>query len=300
VFKNLMFFEINPEWSQSAAEVEKCLQGARFVPCAATQTVSRGWVEPRGIPHGPLVESIDGQMLLKLQVESKNVPGSAIKRRVAELVKRIEDETGRKPGRREKKELKEQALLDLLPMAFSKVATIDVWIDPKRRLLMVGASSQSRSDEVLTELVRTLENFSVLKPQTQRSAQSLMADWLLSFDPPECFSIGRDCELKSSDETKASVRYARHSLDADDVKQHIEAGKLPTKLALTWNDRVAFHLTESAHLRKIEFLEGTMDGRGGPDEDRFDTDAAIATGELASVLDDLLAALGKPEGAGEE
>lgn len=51
------------------------------------------------------------------------------------------------------------------------------------------------------------------------------------------------------------MRYARHRLVTDEVKQHIEGGKMPTRLALTWNDRVSFVLTEGLQLKKLAFLE---------------------------------------------
>ena len=50
------------------------------------------------------------------------------------------------------------------------------------------------------------------------------------------------------------MRYARHALDTDEVAQHIAAGKMPTQLALTWNDRVSLVLTEAGQLRKLKFL----------------------------------------------
>ena len=90
------------------------------------------------------------------------------------------------------------------------------------------------------------------------------------------------------------MRYARHALDIDEVRQHIAAGKLPTQLAMTWDDRVSFVLTETAQVRKLKLLDVVMDGvqKGGKDDDGFDTDAAILTGELSALIPDLLEALG--------
>lgn len=103
------------------------------------------------------------------------------------------------------------------------------------------------------------------------------------------FTIDRECELKSADEAKSIVRYGRHPLDIDEVKAHIEAGKLPTKLALTWDDRVSLLLTENLLVKKLTFLETVFDGQ---DEGGFDADVAIATGELSKLLPDLIEALG--------
>ena len=101
-------------------------------------------------------------------------------------------------------------------------------------------------------------------------------------------------ELKTPDEQKSTVRYSRHTLEIDEVPQHIAAGKVPTQLAMTWNDRVSFVLNETAQIRKLKLLDVVMDGvqEGGKDDDGFDTDAAILTGELSALIPDLLEALG--------
>jgi hypothetical protein len=87
------------------------------------------------------------------------------------------------------------------------------------------------------------------------------------------------------------VRYARHPLDIDEVRKHIEHGKLPTKLAMTWDDRVSFVLTEGLQIKNITLLDAVMDGNS-KDDSGFDTDVAIATGELSRLIPDLIEALG--------
>jgi recombination associated protein RdgC len=121
-----------------------------------------------------------------------------------------------------------------------------------------------------------------------------MSGWLHSQEPPAEFTIDRECELKATDESKSVVRYAKHALDIDEVRAHIENGKRPTRLAMTWDDRVSFELTEGMQLRKLAFLEGTDSAAPGADkkEDDFDADVAIATGELGQLLPALLEALG--------
>jgi recombination associated protein RdgC len=127
-----------------------------------------------------------------------------------------------------------------------------------------------------------------------------MAHWLSTREAPWRFTVDRDCELKAADEQKSVVRYARHTLDIDEVAQHIAAGKLPTQLALTWNERVSFVLTEAGQLRKLKMLDVVLkeaeDGKG-KDEDNFDANAAILTGELAQLVPDLLEALGGEMGS---
>lgn len=292
MFKNLTVYRIGPEWQASISVIESSLQKMRFVPCGATQKQSSGWVEPRGIKHAPLVESIGGQYLLKLQVEQRVLPGAVVKKRTEELAKQVEDTTGRKPGKKQTKELKEQAELELLPMAFTKQSTVNVWIDPTRHMLMLDTSSSSRAEDVITTLVKVLDGFAVTLLQSKESAAVAMKEWLASGEPPACFTIDRECELKSMDEMKSVVRYARHLLDTDEVKAHIVSGKMPTRLAMTWEGRVSFVLTESMQIKKLAFLDVVFEGHKPGKDEAFDADAAIATAEMSKLIPDLIDALG--------
>src|SRR3954469_16749431 len=112
-----MLYRLASEWSEVEASMVERLSKAQFVECGATQAVSAGWVPPRGQPHAPLVEVVGGHRLLTLMVERRLLPGAVVKRRVDELAAQVERETGRKPGKKLKRELKDQATLELLPMA---------------------------------------------------------------------------------------------------------------------------------------------------------------------------------------
>lgn len=300
MFKNLTVYRMGPDWTATAAEIEAELGKARFVECGATQQKSIGWVEPRGEAHAPLVEVVDGQILLKLMTEQRVVPGSVIKKRTEEIAAKIEEQTGRKPGKKQVKDLKEQALHELLPMAFTKQSTTRIWIAPKERLLMLDAGSQAKADEVVTLLAQSFQGLSMSLIQTAMSPAAAMTHWLGTGEPPYQFTIDRECELKSTDEMKSVVRYARHNLDTDEVKQHIVSGKVPTRVAMTWRDRVSFILTEALQLKKVTFLDVVFEGAVSVEKgETFDADAAIATGELIQLLPDLVEALGGEQVMGQ-
>jgi recombination associated protein RdgC len=290
VFKNVIVYRIGPGWSASVAQMEDGLEGARFVACGASQEKSMGWVEPRGEAHGPLVESVGGQLILQLMIETRTLPASVVNRKTRERLARIEASTGRKPGKKETREIKDDIRLELLPMAFTRESSVWVWIDPDERLLVIDAGSQARADEVATLLVKSLAGLAVTLLNTSVSPTAAMSEWLITQEPPPGFSVDRECELKAADESRAVVRYARHPLDTDEVRQYVESGKLPTRLALTWDSRVSFVLTEGLQLKKLAFQDVVFEGAGK--DDGFDADAAIATGELRKLLPDLLAALG--------
>ena len=298
LFKNLIVYRIGPAWAANATKAPSRLAAAAFVECGATQPASAGWVAPRGVAHAPLLEVASGQWLLRLLTEQRVLPSAVVKRRTEARAAQIERETGRKPAKRQMKELKEEVVLELLPLAFTKQASINVWISPARRLLMIDAASAARADVVITHLVKALDDFVPVPLNTAQSAAAAMSEWLSTGEPPAAFSVDRECQLKSADEMKSVVRYARHALDIDEVRQHIATGKLPTQLALTWRGRVSLLLTDTLQLKKLAFLDGVFEGAKPGRDDAFDADAAIATGELGQLIPDLIDALGGEQAFG--
>jgi recombination associated protein RdgC len=304
MFKNATFFRIADGFALPALEsLEPVLQEARFVPCGATEPESFGWVPPRGNKSQVLAESVGGHLLLKLCTEKRAVPASAVKAAVEERVEKYKAETGneRVPAK-VKKEFKEEVLLDLLPRAFTKRSTILLWLDPKNRFLVVDAGSLGGADRIVSAFLDVLADLPGsgpaidLKPvQTQSSPAASMAHWLTTREAPWRFTVDRDCELKTADEQKSAVRYSRHTLEIDEVAQHIVAGKVPTQLAMTWNERVSLVLADSGSIRKLKMLDVVLkeaEDSAGREEDNFDTNAAILTGELSVLIPDLIEALG--------
>ena len=291
-----MVYRLMTPWAMSQAKLEDALQSAHFVECGASQEKSVGWVEPRGEAHGACVEVVAGQWILKWMMEVKSVPGSVVKRKVQEQVARIEEDTGRKPGKKEIRSLSDDVRQSLLPMAFTKQSSVTVWIDLQAQRLVVDAASAAKADEVLTSLIKAVDGLALALVDTQTAPATAMAHWLGTQEAPQGFSVDRECELRAADESKAVVRYTRHALDTEEVSQHIANGKVPTRLALTWNDRVSFVLTDALQLKKVAFLDVVADespaSAADREQDHFDADVAIATGELRRLLPALLNALG--------
>jgi recombination associated protein RdgC len=296
MFKNALIYRIEQGTVPALDDLESRLGSGRFIECGATQTESSGWVAPRGVDHAALAESVGGQLVLRLCTETKAVPGSVVKTELQSQLEAIEQQTGRRPRGKQAREIKDAVVHALLPRAFPRRADTVIWLDPVAGLAWVGAGSARRGDAAVSRLLDALGadlRFTLL--QTAMSPAAAMSMWLAEKTPPSGFSIDRECELKQPDSEKATVRYARHTLDIDEVGEHIRQGKLPTRLALTWAGRVSFVLTETLTLKKIELLDGVLEEGGGApggEDDGFDANVAIATGELRQLLPALIDALG--------
>lgn len=295
MFKNVIVYRIAEGWSATVEAMEEALAKMPFVPCGATQEQSVGWMPPRGEKHGALVELVAGQRIARFVIENKSVPGSVVKRHLDERLAHIEATEGRQPGRKESRELRDELVQSLLPMAFAKTSSVMVWFDLQNGRLVLDAGSQGKADEVITALVKCLDGFQASALNTQMAPQAAMTQWLTGSvdDWPAHFAAGREVELKSGDEMNSVVKFTRHHLDDEEMRRHIEQGKLPVKLQLDWDGRVSFVLTEGTQLKKIAFLDGVFeDNATAEDNGGFDADVTISTGELSALITDLTAALG--------
>jgi recombination associated protein RdgC len=292
-FKNLQIYRLPAPWAMTSEQLEARLAPQAFVPCTSLDLQSQGWVSPRD--NGMLVHTVNRQMLILLGTEKKLLPSSVINQVAKEKAAELEEQQGFKPGRKQMKEIKEQVADELLPRAFSIKRTTWTWIDPVNGWLVVDASSASKAEEVLKLLIKAIDKFPMDSLRVTRSPLAAMTDWLAADEAPGGFTVDQDTELRASGEGKATVRYVRHTLEADDVRRHIAAGKQCTRLAMTWADRVSFVLTESLTVKRLaalDVLKESSDPTAKNDDERFDSDIVLMTGELNRMLADLVEALG--------
>lgn len=293
-FRNIQIYRLPSGWDMDIPRLEEQLQRQRFQPCGGQDMESRGWVSPIG--EETLVHSVGGQWLITLGIEQRLLPASVVKQEAEERAEDMAAQQGFKPGRKQMKELREQITQEFLPRAFKRRRKIHAWIDPQGGWLAIDAPSQARAEDVLEVLRQSLDHLPLTLVRTERSPVSAMAEWLASGEAPAGFTVDQDCELRSMGEDKATVRYARHALDGDDVRAHLEAGKMPTRLALTYDDRVSFVLTEAFEIKRLDFLDvvkESLDEAGAEDARAlFDAGFALMTAELERLFPDLIEALG--------
>jgi recombination associated protein RdgC len=296
-FKNLQVYRLPAPFAMNAAQLASDLAPHAFAPCNSLEMQSQGWASPRD--NGELVYAINKQILLMLGSEKKLLPTSVINQVAKAKAAEIEEQQGFKPGRKQMKEIKEDVTDELLPRAFSIRRNTWVWIDPVHGWLVVDAASPAKADEVLKLLFKSVDKLPLEALHVARSPVAAMTDWLVADEAPHGFTVDQDTELRATTESKATVRYVRHTLEAEDVRRHIASGKQCTRLAMTWNDRISFVLTEALTIKRITPLdvikEESDEGRntGSQNEDeRFDADMMLMTGELSKMLADLVQALG--------
>lgn len=292
-FKNLQIYRLNAPWTLSAEQLSERLRPQAFAPIASLDMQSQGWVPPR--ENGDLVHVVNRQMMLVLGTEKKLLPATVVNQVTKARAAEIEEQQGFAPGRKQMRDLKEQVTEELIPRAFSIRRSTYVWIDPVNGWLVVDAASPSKADEVFKLLLKSIDKLPFENVHTNLSPQTAMTEWLVTNEAPGGFTVDQDTELREPGASKATVRYVRHTLEPEDVLRHVSAGKQCTKLAMTWSDRVSFVLTDTGAVKRIAPLDVLKEGQDDStknDDERFDGDFALMTGELNGLMTDLMQALG--------
>lgn len=289
MFKNLSIYKLG-QWPADESQLADAMLNEMFAPASPTQQKSVGWISPR--ENGGrfvFVESIAGQWLARFCIETRSVPAQALKEAVEDNCADIFASTGRHPGKKERRDLKDDALRDLLPRAFPKRTTINVWIRSEKRQLVIGTDSQSKADEAINSLVRVAgQGFTVAPLQTKVAPQAAMAQWIADDDVPEMFDIRSNGTFEDPPE---KVRFDHVGYFLTFAGAQIQRGNLPVRLSLNHSDRVDFDLTDKLTFKSIKLVDIEPDPTA-EEADRFDSECALWTGSLAPVIDSVVEALG--------
>lgn len=290
-FKNLLVYRLPQDWAMTAEKLQAKLAEKPLQPCSGLLKQSRGWVPVCGDER--LVVTAGRHWLLALGLEQKLLPASVINQVARERAVELEAQQGFKVGRKAMKDLREQVADELLPRAFALRSSVPVWIDPVGGWLVVNAAAVGKAEAVLEMLNKTLDGLPLELWQTARAPGTVMTDWLAAGEADGAFSIERELELRAAGEGRATVRYANHTLEGEEIRAHIADGKRATRLGLTWRDRVSFVLTESLQIKKVEFLEVIRDQAGEAENEAelFQLAFMLMSGELSQLLHDLQAVL---------
>lgn len=292
-FRNLQIYRLPQNWGLTAESLAEKLAARPFQPCGSQDMTSRGWTSPTRDDR--FVMAVGGQFLIALAVEQKLLPSSVVNDVAADKAEAIEAQQGFKPGRKQLKEIKEAVLQELLPRAFTRRRTAFAWINPIAGWLVVDAASPARAEEIIDALRDSLDELPAKMVKTNLSPVSVMTDWLAANQATGNFTIDLDCELRAVTDEKAAVRYVHHALDGKDVQDHLAAGKLPTRIALTFDDRVSFILTEKMCIKRLAFLDiikEEAERQADAVDMQAEADFALMSGELSRLIPSVFAALG--------
>ena len=295
-FKNLSLFRLTETFTLTPEELEQKLEALSFRPCGLHEEFTFGWTPPLGQTAQQLVHHTNGYMMLCLKKEERVLPSAVVNELVQEKISEKEEQQGRKLSKKERTEVKDELIFDLLPKAFTFSRKIYAYIDPKGGLVCVDAASAKSAEELLSLLRKSLGSLPAVPLNTLEKPSKTMTQWLLNNKAPDDITIEDECELRSPEEAGGIIRCKRHDLALPEIKNHLDTGKEVIKLAVSWADRISFIIDENLSVKRLRFLELIQDQIADIETDdeaaQFDVDFSIMSAELANFLPRLIELFG--------
>lgn len=295
-FKNLHIYRFLKPFNLTAEALIEQLSKDAFQPCGRLEMQSQGWVPPLGKDSESIVHAVQKCFMIATRTEEKILPVSVVREFVNEKVEEIETQQLRKVRKREKEEIREEILQELIPRAFTRSNYQYAYIDSKQGWLLIDTASRKKAEEFVSFLRKTLGSLPVTLPKLKDSPAYMMTQWLTEETCPAQFELADACELVDTSLEGAIVNCKRQDLLSDEIHAHLKAGKLVTRLALQWHNRIGLVIDDEFVIRRLQFLdlvqeqaqEVTVENR----QQRFDADFAIMIGELAQLIKSLFEVFG--------
>lgn len=299
-FRNLQIYRLGQDHALTIEQLNSELAKRPFVPCGSMDMDSCGWIAPAKFAADDFAFSRQNAALVGLKTEEKVLPAAVIQDELNYRVEQIEANENRKVGRKEQRELKDRIVEELTPRAFTRSRVQRALIDLENKLVVVDAASSSNAEFLLSALRESLGSLPTRLIDTEISPVTAMTDWLYGATPDE-FSLGQEAELKAPGDEGSIARFKRQVMDCPEVRQHLENGKIATRLSLAYGERLTFTLTEALEVKSLAMLDVLKDELKDMDaetqDDLFESQFALLVGELRGFIPVLLDALGGERGA---
>ena len=274
-----------------AAVLAEALDEHRFVQPGGMDWFTDGFTVPQ--PFGDeLVFAANKTLGISLKREERVLPGAVIKTALDEKIAKIEAEEARQVGRKEKQELKEQTIDELLPRSFTRASRTDAVLADGYLLIN---QTGNKAETLLSHLREALGGLPAHPTFTRHSVSELMTQWRLRGEADGQFELDDYVALVGAGDMGAEIRIKREDVTAEEVVRHVKCGKRVVELGLVWRESVVLVLTQDLTLKRLRYLDHLQEDAQSHGDSGFDLAVAsqiISSNALASILDELAELLG--------
>jgi recombination associated protein RdgC len=297
-FRNLTLFRFAENLPRSIKKLPSSLEENRLRPVGPIELSTRGFVSPFGRDSEELSHQIGAFILTTIGGEERLLPAVVVNEELSARIAKIASKQGRRVGAKERKQLKEEIISELLPRAFIRPSRLSAYLDAEQGWLVIDTASRKAAEDALDQFRKAMGRFPAVPVAPEESPRIVMTDWLIHGKLPQGLALGDECELRDPAEAGAVVRCRRQDLESDEVREHLKSGKQVFQLGLVFDDRVAFSLGEDLVVRKLRFLDDVLDQLDDDtvDSARAELDArfALMSLELRRLIDKLHEWFGLP------
>ncbi len=221
----------------------------RITELSAGERVGCGWISPVDA-EGPLFLNYDSVITLTLSFQTRNLPSSTVKRAISEKLDELA-QTGEVITSRRKREVKEDIEAQMLPKAFIEHTDIPIWIDLKKKFILVAAGSDKQADECVSYLRKTLGHLPVILPNLPSATKKLTAAF--AGELPSCFDFANQVWMQSAMQQTHRAMFSGCELPDSRVDYALDQGMVVKKLGVKYSEILKLVVTDKMQVSSVSY-----------------------------------------------
>lgn len=286
LFKQAQLFSLNKSLPKQLSSLLPKLESLIFKNCPPSFSSSHGWVAPTKDKDAPLIYSMGNYLLFNIQFEEKVLPAGVIKKELDNKISELQQKEDRKIYSKEKKNLRDEVTMTLLPRAFTQISQVYACIDTKNNWLILNSLQAEKTKSIISAFKKCFDVDAT--PFKLKKIPYLLTQWVKENDAPDGIEILDQCFLQDPNAIKRNIRAQSQSLSSPPLQALIDSGLEVKQLLLGWQDAIKFTLTEHMHLKNIrladELINDADEAASESALDRFNTDFILMTKTLEPLF----------------
>lgn len=290
-FNNALVFHYDID---DASKLHEHLASDPLKPCPPHARFIYGWLPAHA---DEMVHEIAGSQLVCMGKEERILPRGVIQKILSEKVQTWEAQNNRTMKRAEKAQMAEELEFELLPKSFTIQKKQLAIFDTVSERLIINTASANQAAQFTSLLRKSVPGLSIEPLEYETNLSNLFAEWIQKpHTLPKNFALASDCLLFSPDDEKKKLNCKGYELPADEILTLLSQGLAPAEISLVWCERIQFTLTQDMVIKRMKCMDYLVDefqeiGQLEEEYQQQDASLTLLTGELRSLIDDLLAAL---------
>lgn len=211
-----------------------------------------GFVPAPGSGDTSLALDIPGATVFGFRYDEKVVPVTAVNEALSKRVAEIEDLEGRKIGRKERRQIRDNVFADILPRALARTTVVTCYYHRPTGILIVATASQKIADLVLSTVVKAVESVETKTIHINGVVKGLTAKLREFMDGEDSFGgfePAGDCWLASG---SSKVTVKGDSAFRSEVRAAMESGHDVQAITLKHGTSLLLKLTHDFKLKAID------------------------------------------------
>ena len=295
MYTSALFYSFKQEINFDIEELNKALEQDVFKPVGGQQVSSMGFVKPLGKYGSELArQAPDSNLIwLKVRQDKKTLPSAAINEQLASTIEKIEKKESRPVKNKEKKEIKDNITMAMLPNLIPKPSYIDLCIDTKNMLVVIFVAKFTRAEECLALLRKSLGTMPVIPSFASYDLDNLLTNSLLEPENLGEIQLGHTVNLVDPSETDNKRNYINEEdITSEDILNSIHNGMRCKSAHLKLYESINLMFNNDGSMTSIKFSDALKETNSDiPNEElasRLENDFVLFASEIINFYSELI------------